>query len=181
VTTTATALRWRVHRVTCELDARGEIDAHAAMCLHQGIAARRAAPLEMVLVDLRDLTAIGPDGLALLRAHNADCHAHGIELGLLISGHERHDQIAEAFVLAGLGDALRYAIEPRPPATTRPVRLLHQVHSVRRGASCQGRAARLATPPAPGRDDVSAITARPPRAMRRLASPARSPRSLRRW
>lgn len=133
MTTTATARRRRVHRVTCELDVRGEIDAHAAMCLRQAIGAGRAAPLQTILVDLRDLTAIGPDGVALLRAHDADCRAHGIELGLLISGHERHARIARALVLAGLGDALRYTIEPRPPAGARPVRLLHQVDSVRRG------------------------------------------------
>lgn len=141
---TAAALRWRVHRVTCELDVRGEIDAHAAMCLHQAIEAERAAPFEMVLVDLRDLTTISPDGLALFRAHNADCHAHGIELGLLISDHERHDEVAEAFVLAGLGDALQYAVEPRPPVTPRPVRLLHDVHGARRGRLA--RAARRVSP-----------------------------------
>ena len=124
--------RWRVHRVICELDVRGEIDAHAAMCLHHAIGAASAQAIEMILVDLRDLTAIGPVGLALFTAHDANCRAHGIELGLLISGDECHDRVAEAFVLAGLADALQYACEPSAPAPPRPARQLYGEQSVRR-------------------------------------------------
>ena len=122
-----------VHRVIRELDARGEIDAHAAMCLHHAIGAASARAIEMILVDLRDLTAINPAGLALLTAHHANCHAHGVEFGLLIRGDERHDPVAEAFVLAGLGDALQYTCEPGVPTTAHPVRQPYGVHSVRRG------------------------------------------------
>lgn len=42
---TQPALRRRVHCVTCELDARGEIDAHAAMCLRKAIAGADRAVL----------------------------------------------------------------------------------------------------------------------------------------
>ena len=109
------AQRWRVHRVVAELDAGGEIDAHAAMCLHQAIGDARASAIEMVLVDLRDLTAIDPAGVALLSAHHVDCQAHGVDLGLLIGRGEGHAQITEALVLAGLGATLRFSAEPGVP------------------------------------------------------------------
>lgn len=121
-------LHRRVRCVTCELDARGEIDAHAAMCLRHAIAGADRGATAMILIDLRDLSAIDPGRLALFRTHKADCRARGIALGLLISGHERNAHIAAAFVLAGLGDALRYTQEPR-----RPVRLLEAAQRGRRG------------------------------------------------
>jgi hypothetical protein len=61
-----------------------------------------------------------------------------VDLGLLISGDERHQRIAEAFVLAGLGDQLLCAAEVRRPVAAFPVRLLDSGTSVR-----PGRAARL--------------------------------------
>lgn len=67
-----------------------------------------------------------------MRPHNAGCRAHAIKLALLTSGHRPPDEIAEAFVLAGLGDALHYTRAPRPPATARPGRLPHEVHGVHR-------------------------------------------------
>lgn len=135
------ALHRRVHWVTCELDARGEIDAHAAMCLRHAIAGADRVATEMILIDLRDLSAIDSGRLALFRTHQAGCRARGIALGLLISGHDRHAHIADAFVLAGLGDALHYTREPR-----RTVRLLEAVQSGRRG-----RLARIARRVGPSR------------------------------
>ena len=117
-------MRRRVHWVVVELDAHGEIDAHAAMCLRQAIGQAPAGAIGMVLVDLRDLTAINAAGVALLTTHQARCQAHGIDLGLLIRGGGGHDQVAEALVRAGLGHALHYAADRHPPATGPPVRQL---------------------------------------------------------
>ncbi|MEY2441406.1 MAG: hypothetical protein QOJ46_832 [bacterium] len=111
------ALRWRVQRVITELDALGQFDDHAALCLRLAIGAARARTIEMVLVDLRDLTAIDADGLNLLVAESVDCRAHGVDLGLLIDA-ERCAPIAEALVLAGLGDALHYSFDVRPGSAT---------------------------------------------------------------
>ena len=113
---TSAAAGSRVRWVIPELDARGEIDGHAAMCLRHAIQEARTSAFGLVLVDLRDLIAIDPAGIALFRAHDADCHAHGASLGLLMGGHQRHAALAEAFVRAGLGDMLRYADEPALPA-----------------------------------------------------------------
>ena len=103
------ALRWRVHWVIAELDVRGEIDDHATMCLRHAIDAAPVGAIELVLVDLRDLTAIDDGGLELFARLGADCCARGLDLGLLLDGNEHHDAIAEAFVLAGLGEQLRHA------------------------------------------------------------------------
>lgn len=121
----------------------GEIYEHAALCLRFAIDAAHTRTVEMVLVDLRDLTAITPAGLELFRAHTATCLAHGIDLGLLICGHQRHDQIAEAFVLAGLGNQLQCTNEARLLAAARPVTLLDHAHSVSRGVVCARSAALL--------------------------------------
>jgi anti-anti-sigma factor len=119
-TDAAPAMRWRVHHVVAELDARGEIDEHAAICLRCAIDGAQPSTTELVLVDLRDLTAIDDAGLRLFATRNADCNARGMEMGLLISGHERHDEIHEAFVLAGLGDALHHTSNARVPAAAQP-------------------------------------------------------------
>lgn len=133
---TSAALSSRVHRVIPELDARGEIDSHAAMCLRLAIQDARTDAFESVLVDLRDLIAIDSAGLALFGVHDSDCDAHGVTLELLLSGDTRHAELAEAFVRAGLGDMLRYADEPEVPAVADHVGL-----RVRAGAA---RARRLA-------------------------------------
>ena len=96
----------RVHHVIAELDARGEIDSHAAMCLGHAISEGHTSAIDLVLVDLRDLTAIDAAGLELFRVHSADCQAHGLSLGLLISGGECHDELAEVLMLAGLRSAI---------------------------------------------------------------------------
>lgn len=104
-----------MHWVIAELDVHGEIDAHAALCLHHAIAGARANAIDMVLVDLRDLTAITPAGATLFGAQRADCRTRGIELGLLISGRQRNAPVAQALVRAGLGDTLHYTCEPSSP------------------------------------------------------------------
>lgn len=135
----------RVHRVVAELDGRGEIDAHAALCLRHAIDAAQAGRADTVLVDLRDLTAIDRIGVALFRAHNGDCHSHGKTLGLLISGEERHRPIADAFGRGGLGETLRYAHEPREPASAHPVSRIDS------GSSAGGRPTRAARRVSPQR------------------------------
>ena len=103
--------RW----VIAELDVDGTIDEHAAMCLRHAIEGARAGKSATILVDLRELTAIDADGVELFVRHDATCRARGLELGLLICGEPRHDEIARAFDEAGLGDQLQFTIEPGPP------------------------------------------------------------------
>jgi anti-anti-sigma regulatory factor len=103
--------RW----IIAELDVDGTIDEHAAMCLRLAIEDAPAGASATVLVDLRELTAIDADGVELFVRHDATCRAHGVELGLLICGEARHDEIASAFDEAGLGDQLQFTIEPAPP------------------------------------------------------------------
>lgn len=90
--------RW----IVAELDAHGEVDAHAAMCLRNAVDAARAGVDAGLLVDLRDLTAIDDDALRLLVRLWADSRVRRIELDLLICADARQDAIAEAFEAAGL-------------------------------------------------------------------------------
>lgn len=103
--------RW----VIAELDVDGRIDEHAAMCLRHAIEGARAGPSATILVDLRELSAIDAGGVELFVHHDAVCREHGVELGLLICGDSRHDEIARAFDEAGLGDQLQFTYEPGPP------------------------------------------------------------------
>ena len=103
--------RW----VIAELDVDGNIDEHAAMCLQHAIEGARAGACATILVDLRELTAIDANGVELFVRHDATCRARSMELGLLICGDARHDEIARAFDEAGLGDQLQFTIEPGPP------------------------------------------------------------------
>lgn len=93
--------RW----VVVELDARGEIDRHATLCLRNALDAGDPAATPTVWVDLRDLLALGASALDVLVQANADCRARGIELALLLGGHPLQDRVAEHLAAAGL----RYA------------------------------------------------------------------------
>ncbi len=106
----------RPHSVIPELDARGEIDDHAAMCLRYTI---QGAPggAGAIVVDLRDLTSIAAAAVELFVRAHADCRARGADLGLLISGHPSHDPIADAFGSAGLADQLQFTCEPLAPVS----------------------------------------------------------------
>ena len=90
--------RW----IVAELDVHGEVDAHAAMCLRNAVEGARAGLDAVLLVDLRDLTAIGDDGLRLLVELRSGSHPRQIGLELLICADARHDAIAGAFEAAGL-------------------------------------------------------------------------------
>ena len=103
--------RW----VIGELDVDGRIDEHAAMCLRLAVEGASGGASTTILVDLRELTAIDAGGVDLFVRHDATCRARGVELGLLICGDARHDEIARAFEEAGLGDQLQFTYEPKPP------------------------------------------------------------------
>lgn len=90
----------RAHRGVPELDARGRIDGHTAMCLRFAVADGLAgAPGEIVL-DLRDLTGADEAALALLRWARSACRVHRVHLSLLIGP---HDALACTLMRAGLG------------------------------------------------------------------------------
>jgi anti-anti-sigma factor len=110
--------RW----IVAELDVRGEIDAHAALCLHNAVDAAPAGVGADLLVDLRDLTAIDDDGLRLLVELRAGCRVRAIGLELLICGDAHHDAIAGAFDVAGLAytrSAPRASAHSEPPPAAR--------------------------------------------------------------
>lgn len=91
-----------VHWVIPELDADGQIDGHAAMCLRVAITEAVAVDAADILIDLRDLTALDEDAIALLRwAHDA-CRAHALHLDLLVGVRAPHDTLAQALTRAGL-------------------------------------------------------------------------------
>jgi ABC-type transporter Mla MlaB component len=77
----------RRHWVVAELDACGEIDVHAAMCLRNGVRGALALGATHVTVDLRDLAAIDGGASALLRRLRTDCRAAGVEPALLAPAH----------------------------------------------------------------------------------------------
>src|SRR3954454_14594381 len=95
----------RARWIVAELDVHGEIDAHAALCLHNAVDAAPAGVDAQLLVDLRDLTVIGEDALRLLVELRAGCRVRAIGLELLICGDAHHDAIAGAFDVAGLAYA----------------------------------------------------------------------------
>jgi anti-anti-sigma factor len=113
--------------VVAELDAHGQIDEHAAMCLRNAVD-HPVAPATQIVIDLRDLTAISSHSLALLIAATARCKTRALGLTLLLSGGADHAAIADALVRAGFGvcqDRLQRrrdpgtAIAPAPAAQRR--------------------------------------------------------------
>jgi anti-anti-sigma factor len=102
--------RARARWIVVELDARGEIDEHAAMCLQFSVRGAVEAQARAIVIDLRDLMAIDAPGVALFERADADCRARGISLGLLISADQRHDAIAGDLEAAGLVDRLLFAV-----------------------------------------------------------------------
>ena len=124
--------RW----VIAELDVRGEIDDHAAMCLAFAVAAACEDAVQTLTVDLRELSAIGAYGIGLLLAHDAACRADLVDLGILVCADARQRAIVRALTAAGLGDRLRYR-EPAlpagsPPVITRPPRVSARPATARR-------------------------------------------------
>lgn len=117
----------RPHRVVAELDARGEVDRHATMCLRNAIGDALAGGARAIVVDLRDLTSIDLPALAVFVRARADCHAGGAQLELLISACPRHDAIVRAFRSVGLSDRLDFTCEPLAPAPRE--RRMHRVAS----------------------------------------------------
>jgi anti-anti-sigma regulatory factor len=126
----------RARWVIAELDVRGEIDDHAAMCLAFGVAAAREDDVLSLVVDLRELNAIDDHGIGLFLAHDAACRAAGVGLEILVCTDARQRAIVSAFTAAGLGDRLR-SREPAfpaapPPAAPRPVRVSARPATARR-------------------------------------------------
>lgn len=146
------------------------------MCLRHAIDAARTAAIEIVLVDLRDLTAVNAAGLALGRAHTAGCHAHGMDLGLLIGHHK--PQIVEA---SSWPDSARRCTPPTSPFCPPP--LIAQgcltTPTACAAGACARHAVPFATAPGPRIDvDVSTVS-RTPRSVR-AAPPAAGVRRQRR-
>ena len=102
--------RW----VIAELDVNGEIDDHAVMCLRFAIEdACELAPAS-IIVDLRELNAIGGAGVGLFLGHDEACRASHVQLAILVCRDPRQAAIVGAFTSAGLGDRLRYVQPPAP-------------------------------------------------------------------
>ena len=74
----------RPRLVIAELDARGEIDSHTALCLRCAIEDLLAHGASEIVIDLRDLTAIDRPALALLHQARRTAAAAGVPLSLLI-------------------------------------------------------------------------------------------------
>jgi anti-anti-sigma regulatory factor len=113
--------RW----VIAELDVNGKIDDHAVMCLRYAIEGARDLAPDTIIVDLRELSAIDDDGVALFLDHDAACRDGRVQLAILVCADARQDDIVRAFTDGGLGDRLRYAQPPTPapPAAERAVRV----------------------------------------------------------
>jgi hypothetical protein len=79
------------------------------MCLSHGIEGALAGAADTIVVDLRDLLAIDPFGVALFAQTRAQCHAHEIKLELLISGDATGRAIADALDSSAPLRALRQA------------------------------------------------------------------------
>jgi len=58
-----------------ELDARGEIDRHAAMCLQHTIHGAPANGTRAIVIDLRDLTSIDAPALEIFVRAHVECQA----------------------------------------------------------------------------------------------------------
>jgi anti-anti-sigma regulatory factor len=99
----AAPTRW----VVLELDARGEIDDHAAMCLRHVVAGALVMGALRIVVDLRDLCAVDARVVTLLEQLHADCEANATTLRLLVCERTDDDTIA------GLCDPARRHGEPR--------------------------------------------------------------------
>lgn len=125
--------RW----VIAELDVRGEIDAHAAMCLRFAIEVARERAAETILVDLRELTAIDAREVALFVVHDAACRADGCELAILLCDDPRQAAIVGAFARAGLGGRLRFSARPRAAPPVALPRRAATVSWSRRAASAR--------------------------------------------
>ena len=123
--------------VIAELDARGEIDGHAAMCLRHAIDGAAGRSTRRILVDLRDLNAIDRAGLELFAEGHASCRARAVELSLLLSSRARHAAIAQAFVDAGLGEQLRFTGAGQPPSYDGRPRAAASINGSVRGGTCR--------------------------------------------
>jgi len=95
--------RW----VVLELDARGTIDDHAALCLRLAVAGALAMGTARIVVDLRDLCVVDAHAITLLEQLRADCEAHATRLRRLACEHAHHDPTA------GLARSARPEVEPR--------------------------------------------------------------------
>jgi anti-anti-sigma regulatory factor len=108
------------HWVIPELDAHGEIDSHAAMCMRFTIDALLAGGAAAIVIDLRDVTAVEGDGRALLiNAHRA-CRAAGVDLGLLMGVGVARGRVAGSLERAGLDTQLHPPQRPAPAPAPAP-------------------------------------------------------------
>jgi anti-anti-sigma regulatory factor len=121
-----------VHSVIPELGADGQIDAHAAMTLRLAFAEAIDVDGRDVLIDLRDLTAIDDDAIAVLRWARDACRAHDLHLALLVGDRAPSDPVPHALARAGLTPEAftdRAGTIPAPaPAPHARLRLLREHH-----------------------------------------------------
>jgi anti-anti-sigma factor len=117
--------RWSKPRlVIAELDANGEIDDHAAMCLRFTIEDLVAYGAREIVIDLRDLVAINADAVALLTQADRTCRAAGARLGLLSDAGCCETTVAHVL----LRSSLRARSQPAPQGPRQPPRRFRREH-----------------------------------------------------
>ena len=104
----------RSRLVIVELDARGEIDSHAAMCLRVAIEDLVAHGVGEIVIDLRDLTAIDAPAIALLHEARRVAAAAGVVLSLLVDEQPSAGHVTRVLRQSGL------RLQPPPQQRTQP-------------------------------------------------------------
>jgi anti-anti-sigma factor len=104
----------RSRLVIVELDARGEIDSHAAMCLRLAIEDLVTHAVGEIVIDLRDLTAIDAPAIALLHQARRVAAAAGVALSVLVDEQSPAGDVTRALRHCGL------RLQPPPQQGTQP-------------------------------------------------------------
>lgn len=124
----APTARWPIP----ELDANGEIDDHAEMCLRFTVQDLVASGAAEIVIDLRDLTSINADAVALLAQTDGACRAAGAHLGLLIGGCS-DSKVAHVLQRSGLPVHTAAQAPARQPARSQREHLNAHVWRLRAG------------------------------------------------
>lgn len=92
----------RSRLVIAELDARGEIDSHAAMCLRFTIEDLLAHGASEIVIDLRDLTGLDARAIALLHEARRVAAAAGVPFSLLVDEQSSASNLTRVLRHSGL-------------------------------------------------------------------------------